>query len=459
MALKKQSRWSESIDLAIDQLPPGLADGLDAFGVFIELEKGHSRHTVEGYQRDLCQCAQFIATKRNRSSWKEVAGDDVSAWLQSLDGADYSAASLARKLSAVKHGLGDAAAELETIVADSDDMAALAGLAARTRVVLTTVGPYALYGSKLVAACVEAGTHYCDLAGEVQWIRRMIDRHHTRAQETGTRIVHCCGFDSIPMDLGVFFLQQEARERYGDFCTRIALYVKATKGSASGGTLASMMNIVDEAKQDRSIAKLMADPYALNPEGEREGPDERDQQNTMYDKDAGCWTAPFVMAGVNTRVVRRSHALAGYPYGTDFRYREAVLTGTGVGGWFKGNLLTLGLGALVVGVSLSPTRSLLKQFVLPKPGEGPSRELQQSGFFNLMQIGTLPDGTTLRTRITGDQDPGYGSTSKMLAEAAVCLAQDELESGGGVLTPAVAMGNSLIARLRDNAGLTFDLKD
>lgn len=365
----------------------------------------------------------------------------------------------ADKLGAVKHGLGSDAAELETIVADSDDMAALAKLASRTRVILTTVGPYALYGSKLVAACVEAGTHYCDLAGEVQWIRRMVDRHHSRAQETGARIVHCCGFDSIPMDMGVFFLQQEARDRHGDFCTRVALYVKATKGSASGGTLASMMNIVEEARQDRSIRRLLADPYALNPEGEREGPDERDQQNVVHDADAGCWTAPFVMAGVNTRVVRRSHALAGYPYGTEFRYREAVLTGTGIGGWFKGNLLTLGLGALVIGVSLSPTRWLLRKFILPKPGEGPSRELQQSGFFNLMQIGTLPDGTTLRTRITGDQDPGYGSTSKMLAESAVCLAWDELESGGGVLTPATAMGNALLARLRDNAGLTFDVVD
>jgi short subunit dehydrogenase-like uncharacterized protein len=363
------------------------------------------------------------------------------------------------KLGAVKRGLGEDAAELEMIVADSDDNAALAALAARTRVMLTTVGPYALYGSKLVAACVEAGTHYCDLAGEVHWIRRMIDRHHTRAQETGARIVHCCGFDSIPMDMGVFFLQQEAQQRHGEYCTSIALYVKASKGSASGGTLASMMNIVEEAKEDRSIARLLADPYALNPEGEREGPDDRDQQKVVHDADPGCWTAPFVMAGVNTRVVRRSHALAGYPYGTDFRYREAVLTGTGAGGWFKGNLLTLGLGALVIGVSLSPTRAMLKKFVLPKPGEGPSRELQQSGFFNLMQIGTLPDGTTIRTRITGDQDPGYGSTSKMLAESAVCLARNELESGGGVLTPSTAMGNALLDRLRDNAGLTFDVVD
>ena len=365
----------------------------------------------------------------------------------------------ASKLESVKASLGDNAADLEIIVADSGDESALAALASRARVVITTVGPYALYGSNLVAACVEAGTDYCDLAGEVQWIRKMIDTHHVRAKETGARIVHCCGFDSIPMDMGVWFLQDSVKQSRGHYCDDIALYVKATKGTASGGTIASMMNIIEEVKQDRSIARMMANPYALNPEGEREGPDIRDQQKVIHDEDAACWTAPFVMAGVNTRVVRRSHALAGYPYGRDFRYREAVLTGKGIGGWLKGTLMTLGLGALVVGISFGPTRKLLKKFVLPKPGEGPNRELQQTGFFNLMQIGKLPDGTVLRTRITGDQDPGYGSTSKMLAEAAVCLAKDELDARGGVLTPASAMGGRLLARLRDNAGLTFDIVD
>jgi len=365
----------------------------------------------------------------------------------------------AAKLAAVKNGLGDGAAALETIVADSADNSALAALAARTRVVLTTVGPYALYGSRLVAACVAAGTHYCDLAGEVQWIRKMVDQHHDRAKETDARIVHCCGFDSIPMDMGVFFLQQEAKRQFGAYCESIALYVKATKGTASGGTLASMMNIVEEAKLDRSVARVLADPYALNPEGEREGPDGRDQQSVIHDPDAGCWTAPFVMAGVNTRVVRRSNAIAAYPYSRDFTYREAVMTGTGFIGWLKGTMMSLSLGLLFLGISFSPTRKLLQRFVLPKPGEGPDRELQKSGFFNLMQIGRLPDGTVVRTRITGDQDPGYGSTSKMLAEAAVCLAIDELDSAGGVLTPATAMGGPLLERLRANAGLTFDVVD
>ena len=363
------------------------------------------------------------------------------------------------KLETVKRELGDGARNLDILVADSADEAALAMLAQSTRVILTTVGPYALYGSKLVAACVEAGTSYCDLAGEAHWIRAMLDEHHERATESGARIVHCCGFDSIPMDMGAFFLQQWAKEHHGTYCSSIALYVKATKGTASGGTLASMMNIIKEAREDKAVARLLADPYALNPEGEREGPDGYDQREVLYDDDVSSWTAPFVMAGINTRVVRRSHALAGYPWGRDFRYRESVLTGREFGGRMKGMMINLAMAGLVVGVALSPTRKLLQKFFLPKPGEGPDREMQESGFFNLMQVGKLPDGQVIRTRITGDQDPGYGSTSKMLAESAVCLAKDTLDSRGGVLTPSVAMGNALLDRLVRNAGLTFDVVD
>lgn len=365
----------------------------------------------------------------------------------------------ATKLESVRAELGDAAAALPMIVADSSDKAAVADIARQTRVVLTTVGPYALYGSELVAACVDAGTDYCDLAGEVQWIRRMIDMHNERARETGARIVHCCGFDSIPSDMGVWYLQKEARERHGASCDSITLYVKATKGTFSGGTMASMMNIFEEVRKDRSVAKTMANPYALNPEGERQGPDGYDQRKVIKDDDTGYWTAPFVMGGVNMRVVRRSNALAGFPYGRDFSYRETMLTGRGVTGWLKGTALTLGLGALVLGASFGPTRSFLRKFVLPKPGEGPSPEMQKTGFFNLMQIGKLPDGQSMTTRITGDQDPGYGSTSKMLAESAICLARDDVPTGGGVWTPAAAMGAPLFKRLTENAGLTFDVVD
>ena len=361
------------------------------------------------------------------------------------------------KLETVRDSLGPEAADLELILADSFDHEALAALASRTKVVLTTVGPYALYGSDLVAACVEAGTHYCDLAGEVHWIRKMIDHHQARAQQTGARIVHCCGFDSVPMDIGVWFLQEAAREKYGAYCKSITMLVKATKGAASGGTIASMLNLISESRKDRSVARTLVDPYGLNPDGKRQGPDQRDQQKVLYRDDINSWTAPFIMAGVNTKVVRRSHALAGFPYGRDFRYAEAVMTGDGLTGWLKGWLMTLALGGLVLGASYKPTRKLLQKFVLPKPGEGPDRELQQNGFFNLIQIGVLPDETVLWGRITGDQDPGYGSTSKMLSECAVCLAQNDLDTGGGIWTPAAVMAKPLSERLQRNAGITFAL--
>ena len=363
------------------------------------------------------------------------------------------------KLESLRDSLGKNAAKLEAIVADSFDQKSLHDLARRTHVVLTTVGPYALYGSALVEACVEEGTHYCDLAGEVQWIRKMIDQHHQRAQKTGARIVHCCGFDSVPMDIGVWFLQEEAYKAFGQYCKSITMLVKATKGTASGGTVASLINLIEESRNDREVARILVDPYSLNPEGERDGPDERDQQGMLYNADARSWTAPFVMAAINTKVVRRSHALLGYPYGKAFRYQEAVMTGNGPAGWAKGAAMTAALGGLVVGASFSPSRKLLQRFVLPEPGEGPDRNMQKKGFFNLMQIGVLPDGTVLRSKITGDQDPGYGSTSKMLSECAVCLAKDDLEVGGGVWTPASAMAKPLLERLRKNAGLTFELRD
>ena len=363
------------------------------------------------------------------------------------------------KLNALRGELGLNEDELGTMVADSFDARALSDLAQRTRVVLTTVGPYALYGSELVQACVENGTHYCDLAGEVQWIRKMIDQHHERATQTGARIVHCCGFDSVPMDIGVWFLQEEAKQRFGHYCQSITMLVKATKGSASGGTVASLINLIEESRKDRAIARILVHPYSLNPEGERDGPDTRDQQSVRYDNDAKSWTAPFVMAAVNTKVVRRSHALLGYPYGRDFRYQEAVMTGDGPAGWAKGAAMTAALGGLVVGASYRISRRLLQKFVLPEPGEGPDPEMQQKGFFNLVQIGILPDGESIRSRITGDQDPGYGSTSKMLSECAVCLAKDDIDVGGGLWTPASSMAEPLLKRLQENAGLTFEIRD
>ena len=363
------------------------------------------------------------------------------------------------KLAALKTSLGAGAEDLQTIMADSFDDQELDAMVSRSKVIISTVGPYAKYGSSLVAACVRAGTHYCDLAGEAQWIRQMIDKHHDDAMESGAHIVNCCGFDSVPMDIGVWFLQREANKRLGQYCKSITMLVKATKGGASGGTIASMMNLIRESRKNRSIARVLADPYGLNPADERAGPDGRDQQNVRKDAVTGSWTAPFIMAGINTKVVRRSHALNGYPYGQNFRYHEAMLTGQGLGGWLKANTIMIGLGTLVLFASFDFTRGLLERFVLPKPGEGPDKDARESGFYDLRQFGRLADGTILKTRITGDRDPGYGSTSKMLSECAICLAQDELATRGGVLTPASAMAEPLLRRLEGNAGLSFELLD
>ncbi len=363
------------------------------------------------------------------------------------------------KLEKLRHALGAEAAALPTIVADSFDDQKLHDMAAKTRVVITTVGPYAKYGSQLVAACVEQGTHYCDLAGEAQWIRSMIDAHHEEAAKSGARIVHCCGFDSVPMDMGVYFLQQEAQRRHGAYCTSIAMNVRAMSGTFSGGTMASMMNLMKEARADRDVARVLMNPYSLNPDGERKGPDQGDQRGVKYDEVAQSWTAPFIMAGINTKVVRRSHALQGYPYGKDFRYSEAMMMGRGARGWLRASGVAGGLGGFVLTASLGPTRRLLERYVLPKPGEGPSKHQRETGFFDLRQFGKLADGTVIKTKITGDRDPGYGSTSKMLAESGACLAKDTLDSGGGVLTPAAAMGDALLNRLRSNAGLTFEVLD
>jgi short subunit dehydrogenase-like uncharacterized protein len=231
------------------------------------------------------------------------------------------------------------------------------------------------------------------------------------------------------------------------------------KGGASGGTMASIMNVMREARADKEVARVLARPYSLNPEGELRGPDRGDQRGLRFDGDAGSWTAPFIMATVNTRVVRRSHALLGYPWGESFRYHEAIRTGSGVGGWSRSAMITAGLTGLVGAASFGWSRGLLERFVLPKPGTGPDAAAREKGFFNLEQIGQLADGRQIRSRITGDRDPGYGSTSKMLAESAVCLAMDELDSGGGVLTPAAAMAAPLLQRLRANAGLSFEIRD
>ena len=361
----------------------------------------------------------------------------------------------AAKLDAVAAATG---ANVERIVADASDADALAELAAATRVVVSTVGPYALYGSPLVAAVAAAGTDYCDLTGETQWARAMIDAHSDTAASSGARIIHSSGFDSIPSDMGVWFTQQRAVEQFGAPCPTVSMRVHRMRGGASGGTMASMMNVIEEAVHDPSVRRLLADPYALAPPDQRQGPKQPDTTRPRHDKASGKWVAPFVMAAVNTRVVHRGHALLGRPWGHDFRYDEAMETGSGPVGALTATVVSAGLVVFMGLAALGPTRRLLNRFVLPKPGEGPSPKAQEKGSFDLRFFGTTSDGRTIRTRVTGDRDPGYGSTAKMLGETAVALLDlDRDEVGGGFWTTSSAFGDQLIERLEQHAGLRFDV--
>lgn len=348
---------------------------------------------------------------------------------------------------------------LTTIVLDSHDSDAVAELAQRTRVVCTTVGPYSIHGSPLVAACAAHGTHYCDLAGEVHWIARMIETHHDRAVSSGARIVPCCGFDSVPSDIGVWFLQAAAQERFGMPCERIKFRLKAARGTASGGTVASLMQVIEAARGDRDIARSVRHPYSFNPPDMRSGPDRPEPVWPAYDDDFESWTAPFVMGAINTKVVRRSNALLAHQYGENFSYSEAVLTGGGLTGRLKAYAMASGLNALMLGAAIKPTRHLLKEFILPKPGDGPSRTKRENGFFNIALRGTTSDGRTLRAVVTADKDPGYGATCGMLGEAAVTLAKQDSDQGGGFWTPASALGTPYRHALEQRAGMTFRIMD
>ncbi|HSQ69214.1 MAG TPA: saccharopine dehydrogenase NADP-binding domain-containing protein [Steroidobacteraceae bacterium] len=365
------------------------------------------------------------------------------------------------KLESVRSSLGRGAARLPLLVADAADEDSLRQLCAGARVVVSTVGPYALYGEPLVKVCAETGTDYCDLTGEVQWIRRMIRSYEPRAKKSGARIVHCCGFDSIPSDLGVYFLQQASRERFGKPCTTVKMRVRSAKGGFSGGTVASLMNVLKEAASDPKLRKELANPYSLCPKTHAPGVRQPQVSLPEFDTDFQSWVAPFVMAAINTRIVHRSNALSKHAYGRKFRYDEAVLTGPGL----KGRLTATGLAAGIAGVmaagSVAPLRAVLGRLVLPEPGEGPTEEQQARGSYDLRFFGRTSDGQTLRARVTGDRDPGYGSTATMLGQAAACLALDSprKDAPGGFWTPATIFGERLTERLVQHAGISFELLD
>lgn len=355
--------------------------------------------------------------------------------------------------------------DLPILTADSHDVGALDKLAPETRVVCTTVGPYMKYGKELVAACARAGTSYCDLTGETPFVRMSADANDEEARKTKARIVHCSGFDSIPSEMAALL----AHDHAGEDLAWVKMFVGKMSGGLSGGTIASMFNLVELAKSDREVRELLLDPHALDPVrgSAPKDPFDRDQRGVKFDRDIGRWTAPFVMAAINTRVVRRSHAILQAEnqkgYGPRFRYNEAMSFAKGPAGLAAATMLTAGLGAFMGAATIDSVRSLLGRTVLPSPGEGPSKQQQDNGFFELHVVAKTESGKKITGRIAGNKDPGYGETAVMLAESAMCLAKDTegkdaIPERYGVLTPATAMGMTLVKRLRA-AGMTLEARD
>lgn len=347
------------------------------------------------------------------------------------------------KLAEVRDEIG-APADTPLIEADASDPSSLTAMCSRTRVVITTVGPYQLYGPELVKACAESGTDYVDLCGEPAWMREMIDAHDATAKRTGARIVFSCGFDSIPFDLGVWFLQQEAIRKYGKPAPRVKGRVRKMQGAASGGTIASLTETVKAAAANPSIIKLLTSPFALTPGFE--GPPQPSGLVPEYDNASGSWAAPFVMATINTKNVHRSNFLLGHAYGADFTYDEMMMTTIGEAG-----------KAMAEGIAKAlKSANPFGDGPQPKPGEGPSKEERDSGFYDLLFIGEFPDGATIKASVKGDRDPGYGSTSKMIAESALTLLQND--TPGGVVTPGAIIAKPLLDRLQANAGIDFAIE-
>ena len=369
----------------------------------------------------------------------------------------------AEKLAAIRAGLPAAAAQWPLIVADASDPDALARMATSTRVVASTVGPYAKYGVPLVAACASVGTHYADLTGEVLFVRQCADDFDATARASGAKIVNACGFDSIPSDIGVFETHRAAVAAGAGGLRNTTFVLTGARGGFSGGTIDSLRNQVDVAAVDPTVGKVLADPFALSPDRAAEpqpgrGQADNDSLRVGRDASSGVWTGPFVMAPFNTRIVRRSNALLDWAYGKDFHYREVVGFGSTPVGPFLAGGMALGMAGLMAGMRFGPARTLLDRF-LPEPGAGPSEEARRNGYFAVEIHAETDAGSRVRTTVAAQGDPGYAATSVMLGESALCLALDGdlLPDRSGVLTPAVAMGSRLADRLRA-AGFTIDAR-
>lgn len=346
----------------------------------------------------------------------------------------------AEKLDDIKASLG-ISENVSTIVADGGDADALDALTKRTQVVLTTVGPYQLYGEPLLKACVDNGTGYTDLCGEPAWMHQMIGKYQTKAKETGANIVFSCGFDSVPFDLGVFYLQQHAHAKTGQPIDYVKGRVRKMQGTFSGGTAASLKATMAAAHKDKSIMSALINPYSLA-DMNNKAP-QPDGTKPYYDEELGTWVAPFIMAAINTKNVHRTNFLNDYAYGDAFQYDEMMMTGPGE----KGEAMAK---------HVANDKSLASDKG-PKPGEGPSKEERENGFYDVLFVGQATNGDTLAVSVKGDKDPGYGSTCKMISESALCLCQD-VTLPGGFYTPAAALGQNLIQRLEEKAGLTFAIE-
>ena len=342
------------------------------------------------------------------------------------------------------------------LIGNSNDKSSLEKICGKTKVICSTVGPYAIHGTELIHACVKMKTNYCDISGETQWIRKIIDTYHEKAKRLKIKIVNSCGFDSIPSDMGVYFCQSSYYKENGEYANAINMRVAGTKGGFSGGTYNSLTNVIHEASVNKSVRKILNNPYGLNPVNEQSGPDKKDLRSVIYDKEAKSWIAPFVMAGINTKIVRRSNALFNYKYGKYFLYSEAVL----VGDSFLGKIIGY-LSLIPILMVIQKKGSIIKRIVdlfVPKAGQGPSKKQRENGFFNL-KFYFNSNRKKYLAKVTGDMDPGYGSTSKMLAECAICLALDnKLNKNYGVITPSVAFEEYILQRLQNNAGLKFSMK-
>jgi short subunit dehydrogenase-like uncharacterized protein len=346
------------------------------------------------------------------------------------------------KLKSVRDAIG-APADIPLIVADAGDPVSLKAMIDQTRSVITTVGPYLLYGNELIAACVASGTDYFDLCGEVPWMRRMIDAHLDTARRTGARIMFSCGYDSIPFELGAFFVQEEARRVFGAPTARVKGRVRKMRGTFSGGTAASGRAIFEAASRDPGLLALLRDPFALTPGFQ--GPKQPPGNKPIHDEDLKTWLTPFFMANINSRNVHRSNMLLGFPYGREFVYDEMQIAGSGEQGEEEARRMVAANNRMASSDG-------------PKPGEGPSKEERENGFYDLLYVAIAPDGRQVRISVKGDRDPGYGSTSKMIAECAICLLRDASDVPAGIWTPGAAMQHRLIKRLVDHAGLTFQVE-